>query len=367
MAAHDTPASASLVGLHRENFQGEIDGRAVDLFTIKNSRGMVVRLTNYGAKIVQIIVPDRNGVPGDVALGYDSLEAIRHGQASMGSFIGRYAGRIAGGRFAFEGRDYVLARNAGENFLHGGLKGSRFVVFSARHLDRSRLEMSYVFKDGEEGFPGTVPLRVVYSVSEENALAIDYTAVAADKDTLVNFTDHTFFNLSGQGGTSILDHTVLVNADRFLPISQMSVPTGELRDVAGTPLDFRTPSAFGARIYANDEQISLGNGYDHHFVLNKKHEGEFSLAARAADPKSGRVLEVCSTEPGMQLYSGNFLEGQAPRDVGKGGAVYKFRSGFCMEPSHFPDSPNHPNFPSTVLRAGQWYAGRIAYRFYVME
>lgn len=360
-------AKASFVGLHRENFRKMVDGKQVDLFTIKNTKGMVVRLTNYGAKILQILVPDRNGVIGDVVQGYDTLEGAMGGQGSMGSFIGRYAGRIEGGVFSFEGKEYKLARNAGENFLHGGQKGSRFCVFDAKHLDSSRLEMTYTFKDGEEGFPGTVPLRVVYTVTDDNALSIDFTAVAADKNTLVNFTEHSFFNLSGKGDSEILDHLVTVNADQFLVVNEKSIATGEIRSVEGTPLDFRMPALFGARIGQAFDQLKHGGGYDQHFVLNKRFPGELSFCAKAEDPKSGRVLEVWSTEPGMQLYSGNFLEGKKPRDVGKGGALYVLRSGFCMEPSHFPNSPNRPNFPSTVLKAGEWKTGKIIYKFGVAE
>lgn len=361
------PAKPSVVELRREDFQGEIDGKAVDLFTLTNGRRMTVRLTNYGCKVLQILVPDRNGVIGDVALGYETLAGVRQGQPSMGSFIGRFAGRIAGAKFSLEGRTYLLSKNAGENCLHGGVKGSRSVVFDARQLSSASVEMTYVFRDGEEGFPGCLPLRVVYTVTDDNALAIDYAAVAADKSTILNFTDHTYFNLSGIGGTTILDHVVTVNADRFMAVTDAMLPNGEIFSVDGTPMDFRQPTALGSRIEAAYEQLRRAKGYAHHYLLNKTRDGEFSFAARIADPKSGRVLDVWSTEPAMQLFSGNLLEGVAPRDVGKGGAVYAARTGFCVEPSHLPDAPNQPQFPSTVLKAGSWYTGRIVHWYSVME
>lgn len=363
-ASTATAAEAPYVDLKREAFQKEIDGKKVDLYTIKNRKGtLVVRITNYGAKVEQILVPDRDGNLGDIAAGYDSIEGALNGQGSMGAFIGRYANRIGGGKLMVDGKSYQLAKNNGENSLHGGQKGSRFVVFDAKQLGPSSVQMTYVFKDGEENYPGTVPVRVIYSVTDGNEFRIDYTAVAADKTTVINFTGHTFFNLSGKLGTSILDHVITVNADRFLPVDGTLIPTGELRKVEGTVMDFRKPVAFGARIEQADEQLKLGNGYDHHFALNKKRPGTLEFAAKAMDPKSGRVMEVWTTEPGMQLFSGNNLEGKQPRDVAKGGAVMTFRTAFCMEPSHFPDSPNKPSFPTTLLKPGEWYTGQIAYKF----
>jgi aldose 1-epimerase len=358
----DPAEAADAVELKRENYQKEIDGKKVDLYTIKNGAGMVVKITNWGAKIQQVLVPDRNGVLGDVALGYDTIDQLQAGQGSMGAFVGRYANRIGQARFTLEGQEYKLAANNGPNSLHGGQKGSRFVVFDARQIDAATVQMTYVFKDGEESYPGTVPLRVVYSVTDENELVVAYDAVAADKTTVVNFTTHTFFNLAGHDKGDVLGHVVTVNADAFTPIDKTLIPTGEIRSVKGTPMDFTQPQKFGARIDQDDEQLKLGIGYDHNYVLNKK-EGELSLAASVHEPTSGRVMDVWTTEPGMQLYSGNFLEGKVPRDVGKGGAVYKFRTGFCLEPQHFPDSPNKPNFPSTVLRAGEWYSGKTVYKF----
>lgn len=356
----------NVVELKSQNFRKVVDGKQVDLYTIQNKNGMIVRITNYGAKVQQIIVPDKKGVFADVAQGYETIDQVIGGQGSMGAFVGRYANRIGGAKFMLEGKEYQLAANSGKNSLHGGEKGSRFQVFNARQLSPASVEMLYVFKDGEENYPGTLPVRVVFSVTDKNEFVTEWSAVAHDKATVANFTGHTFLNLSGNGGTEILDHIIKVNADRFLPVDDTLIPTGEERPVAGTVMDFRKPKAFGKDITSTYDQIKLGNGYDHHYVLNPpaKH-GSLNFAASAYDSKSGRVLEVWTTEPGMQLYSGNFLEGKAPRDMGKGKTLYIFRSAFCMEPSHFPDSPNKPQFPSTVLQPGQWYTGKIVYKFSV--
>ena len=284
----------------------------------------------------------------------------------MGAFIGRYANRIGQARFTLNGQEYRLAANNGANSLHGGRKGSRFVVFDARQIDDAAVQMTYVFRDGEEGYPGTVPLRVVYSVTDENEFSIDYDAVAVDKTTVVNFTTHTFFNLAGHDQGDVLGHVLTIDADSFTPIDETLIPTGEIRPVKGTPMDFTSPERLGARIGQDYDQLKLALGYDHNYVLNKK-GGELSFAARVYEPTSGRVMEVWSTEPGLQLFSGNSLEGKSPRDVGKGGAVYAYRTGLCLEPQHFPDSPNKPNFPSTVLNAGDWYSGKTVYKFSVQK
>jgi aldose 1-epimerase len=371
LLAQSVPASQvtyapGVIALKAENFRKVVDGKPVDLYTIQNKNGMIVRITNYGAKVQQIIVPDKKGVFADVAQGYETIDQVMGGQGSMGAFVGRYANRVGGAKFTLEGKEYPLAANNGKNSLHGGEKGSRFQVFSARQLSPASVEMVYVFKDGEEGYPGTLPVRVVYSVTDKNEFVTEWSAVAQDKATVANFTGHTFLNLSGNGGTEILDHVIKVNADRFLPVDDTLIPTGELRPVAGTVMDFRKPKGFGKDIASTDAQIKLGNGYDHHYVLNPPAKtGSLNFAASAHDPKSGRVLEVWTTEPGIQLYSGNFLEGKTPRDLGKGKTLYIFRSAFCMEPSHFPDSPNKPQFPSTVLQPGQWYTGKIVYKFSV--
>jgi aldose 1-epimerase len=350
--------------LDRKKYQAEIDGKNVDLYTIKNQKSMVVKITNWGAKVQQILVPDREGALGDVALGYESIESLRAGQSSMGAFIGRYANRIGQAKFTLNGREYRLAANSGPNSLHGGQKGSRFVVFDARQINDAAVQMTYVFKDGEENYPGTVPLRVAYSVTDKNEFCIEYDAVAVDKSTVVNFTTHTFFNLAGQGKGDVLDHVFTINADNFTPVDETLIPTGEVWPVRDTPMDFTDPEKLGSRIEHDYDQLKLGGGYDHNYVLNKK-DNEFSFAVRVYEPTSGRIMEVWSTEPGLQLFSGNSLEGKTPRDIGKGGAVYGFRTGFCLEPQHFPDSPNKPNFPSTVLNVGDRYSGKTVYKFAV--
>ncbi|PYN82528.1 MAG: galactose-1-epimerase [Candidatus Rokuibacteriota bacterium] len=348
------------VETRREAFQKEIDGRKVDLFTLKASTGMVVKITNQGGKIVQLLVPDKDNHLGDVVLGYETVDQYVTGRASFGAIIGRYANRIAKGRFTLNGREYQLPVNNGPNHLHGG-KGTHFLVFDARQLDERTLQLTYNFKDGEEGYPGNTNLKVVYAVTDDQQLRITYEAVT-DRPTVVNFTNHAFFNLAGEGRGDVLDHELTVNADRFTPIDATSIPTGELRAVKGTPMDFTRPARIGARINDSDEQLKFGTGYDHNYVLNKT-AGELSFAARLSDPVSGRIMEVYTTEPGMQLYTGNFLTGKAPNDVGKGGKPYPVRSAVCLETQHFPDSPNKAGFPTTVLNPGQWFTSTTVYKF----
>ena len=348
------------VETRREAFQKEIDGRKVDLFTLKTSTGMMVKITNQGGKIVQLLVPDKDNHFGDVVLGYETVDQYVTGRASFGAIIGRYANRIAKGRFTLNGREYQLPVNNGPNHLHGG-KGTHFLVFDARQLDERTLQLTYNFKDGEEGYPGNTNLKVVYAVTDDQQLRITYEAVT-DRPTVVNFTNHAFFNLAGEGRGDVLDHELTVNADRFTPIDATSIPTGELRAVKGTPMDFTRPARIGARINNSDEQLKFGTGYDHNYVLNKT-AGELSFAARLSDPVSGRIMEVYTTEPGMQLYTGNFLTGKAPNDVGKGGKPYPVRSAVCLETQHFPDSPNKAGFPTTVLNPGQWFTSTTVYKF----
>ena len=349
----------SYVELDRAKFQKEIDGKHVDLYTIKNNKGMIVRITNYGARVEQIVVPDRTGKLGDVALGYESIDQVVNGQGSMNAFVGRYANRIAKGKFTLDGKQYQLAINNPPNTLHGGEKGSRFVVFDAKQLNDSSVQMTYIYKDGEENFPGTLMSRVVYSVTDDNSLVISYDAVAVDKPTVVNFTSHIFFNLAGQGNGDILGHELMISSDRITPVDATLITTGEFRSVTGTPMDFREPKAIGSRINQDYDQLKYGPGYDVNYVLNKT-GSELSLAARVREPKTGRVLEVFTTEPGVQFYSGNFLDGTL---TGKQGHVYKLRYGFCLETQHYPDSPNEPSFPSTILRPGQTYHSTTVYKF----
>jgi aldose 1-epimerase len=352
------------VDLDRAKFQKQVDGKQVDLYTIKNKKGMVVKITNYGARVEQILVPDRHGKLGDVVLGYESIDQVMGGQGSMNAFIGRYANRIAKGKFALNGQDYQLKINNAPNTLHGGEKGSRFVVFDAHQISDSAVEMYYTFKDGEENFPGTLPSRVIYKLTDGNTLEISYEAVAIDKPTVVNFTSHLFVNLAGKG--DILGHILTIPADNITPVDETLITTGQFRPVKGTPMDFTKPEKIGARITADYDQIKYGPGYDVNYVINKK-GSELSLSVRVEEPVSGRVLEIYSTEPGLQFYSGNFLEGKAPRDVGKGGQVYNVHAAFSLEPQHFPDSVNKPNWPTTVLNPGEWYKGKIIYKFSVKK
>jgi aldose 1-epimerase len=340
---------------------GEADGQRVSLYTLTNRRGVEAKITNYGATVVSLKVPDRRGRFADVLLGYDTLEAYRQSTFYIGPVIGRYANRIAKGRFTLNGREYALAVNNGENHLHGGLKGFDKVVWRARPLETrggASLELTYLSRDGEEGYPGNLSAKVVYTLTESNELRIDYSATT-DKDTIVNLTNHAYFNLAGQGAGDILKHRLSINADRFTPADEKSIPTGELRSVAGTPFDFRRATEIGARIEADDEQLKFGRGYDHTFVINGR-AGTLRRAATASDPSTGRVMEVWTTEPGVQLYTGNYLESAM---VGKDGKTYAPRHGFCLETQHFPDSPNKPNFPSPVLRKGGRYNSTTIYKF----
>lgn len=375
LAADKVPAQPAYTQLNPASYQKVIDGKPVALYVIRNKAGVSVAITNYGARIEQILVPDRHGKLGDIAQGYASIDAVLAGEASMGAFIGRYANRIGKGQFTLDGQSYQLAINdlatapapPRQNTLHGGKKGSRFVVFDARQLSPSSVEMDYVFKDGEENFPGTVPVRVVYTLANDNTLTIEWASAADDKTTVANYTQHTFFNLSGDLGSSIYDHVLTLNASKVLEADATLVPDGKVNPVAGTVLDFTKPKPIGRDIEKKAPELIGAGGYDFSYVIDGWNPGntKLLLAGRVLEPKSGRILKVWSTEPGVQFYSGNFLDGSAPRDVGKGGAVFKFRSAFCLEASHYPDSVNHPDFPTTTLKPGEWYTGKIVYRFLI--
>jgi aldose 1-epimerase len=335
------------------------DGKEVLLFSLRNSKGAEALISNYGGIVTSLKVPDRNGKFSDVVLGYDNLADYLKDSPYFGALIGRYGNRIARGKFTLDGHEYTLATNNYPNALHGGLKGFDKVVWDAGILASpggAALKLTYLSKDGDQGYPGNLSVTVVYTLTEENALKVEYTATT-DKDTVINLTQHSYFNLAGRD--TILNHVVMIPADKFTPVDSTLIPTGELQPVAGTPFDFRTPTAIGARISEDNEQVKFGKGYDHNWVLNKP-MGQLGLMARVTEPTSGRVLEVISTEPGLQFYSGNFLDGTL---TGKGGWVYKLRSGFCMEPQHYPDSPNQPQFPSVVLKPGQTYHNTIIFKF----
>ncbi len=335
----------------------------IQLYTLRNSTGIEASITNYGGRLVTLKVPDRNGKFEDVVLGRDDLDGYLQNNPYFGALVGRYANRIANGEFTLDGKRYQLARNNGQNALHGGLKGFDKVAWKARVVsteDASALELTYLSKDGEEGYPGNLNVTARYSLTDENALQVDFDATT-DKDTVLNLTNHSYFNLAGQAAGKILDHRVFINADKFTPTNASLIPTGELRDVQGTPFDFRKSTAIGARIDDKDEQLQYGQGYDHNFVVSGSGK-EPSLAARVVDPKSGRVMEVLTTQPGVQFYTGNHLD---PGVKGKSGVEYKARFGFCLETQHFPDSPNQPSFPSTELKPGQRFRSTTIFRFSV--
>jgi len=332
---------------------------AVELYTLTNANGMEARIMTYGGTVVSLKVPDRHGKFGDVVLGYETLDGYLKNSPYFGAIIGRYGNRIGKARFSLNGKEYTLPKNNGENTLHGGLKGFGTVVWKGKEVkskDGIGLSLSYLSKDGEEGFPGNLTVTVVYTLTNNNELKIDYTATT-DKATVVNLTNHSYFNLAGEGG--ILNHELIIDASRFTPVDSGLIPTGELRSVKGTPMDFTQATVIGARIDQKDEQLTAGRGYDHNWVLNNG-TGRLALAARVYEPGSGRVMEVHTTEPGLQFYSGNFLDGSI---TGKGGQVYKQRYGLCLETQHFPDSPNKPAFPSTILKPGQRYKTTTIYKF----
>ena len=334
------------------------------MYTLKNAHGLELKVIDYGGIILSLKVPGRNGTFDDVVLGYDSLAGYLRSSPYFGAIIGRYGNRIGGGRFTLDGKTYTLAKNNGPNHLHGGLKGFDKVVWDAAPFegaDSVGLVFRYTSPDGEEGYPGTVRATVTYTLTDRNELIFDYSATT-DRATPVNLTQHSYFNLAGDGKGEILGHVVTLNADRFTPVDSTLIPTGEIRSVAGTPFDFRTPTAIGARIALDDEQLRYGRGYDHNFALNKGADAGPTLAARVYEPASGRVMEIYTTEPGLQFYSGNFLDGTLR---GKNGVVYRHRYGFAMETQHFPDSPNKPSFPSTTLRPGEQYRSRTIYKFAV--
>jgi aldose 1-epimerase len=339
------------------------DFDSIKLYTLKNESGMTVRVTNYGAIVTSIIVPDRNGKQADVALGYDRVEDYINAvdKPYFGAVVGRYGNRIAKGEFTLDGETYSLLKNNGENHLHGGAIGFDKVVWTVdEYVEGQALTLSYLAKDKEEGYPGNLQLKIAYTLADDNSLVVDYHATT-DKATPVNGTQHTYFNLKGEGQGTILDHQLMLNAKKFTPVDESLIPTGEMPTVAGTPFDFTTPKAIGRDIGQQNEQLVFGLGYDHNWILDTDgKEGELSLAAQVHEPSSGRVMEIYTTEPGIQFYCGNFLDG---RLRGKSGKPYVHRGGFCLETQHFPDSPNQPNFPSTILKPGETYDSKTVFKF----
>jgi len=355
------PEAPLAEGTHvtRAPFGTTTAGEAVDLVTLTNAHGMEVRVMTYGGIIVSLIVPDRHGAPGDVVLGYDSLAGYLEHSPYFGAIVGRYGNRIAKGRFTLGGTEYRLATNNGPNHLHGGTRGFDKVVWTADpfHNDSGvGVILQHTSPDGDEGYPGTLHAKVTYTLTERNELILDYEATT-DRATPVNLTQHSYFNLAGTG--DILGHELMIAADNYTPVDTTLIPTGAIAPVAGTPFDFRTPHRIGARIGEDNAELRYGGGYDHNFVLARADTG-LAFAARLTDSLSGRTLEIRTTEPGVQFYSGNFLDGSI---TGKGGTIYRHRTGLCLETQHFPDSPNHPGFPSTILEPGRIYRSRTVWTF----
>ena len=352
--------ASSKSGVQTQRF-GSRDGRPVTLYTLTNAHGVEIRAMNYGGIIVSIRVPDRKGQLADIALGHETLEGYIPNPPYLGAILGRYANRVANGTFTLDGKTYTLAKNNGANSLHGGVKGFDKVMWDGEPLTgKTGVAFSYLSKDGEEGYPGNLKVKVTYTLTDANELVIDYEA-ATDKATPINLSQHSYFNLAGEGNGDILNHEVMINADRFTPVDKNLIPTGELRPVKGTPLDFSKPTRVGARIDDNYDQLSLAGGYDHNFVINRKSGDKgLTLAARVYEPSSGRVLEVSTTQPAVQFYTGNFLDGSV---TGKQGHVYKRRYGLCLETQHYPDSPNHPDFPTTILKPGETFRSKTVFKF----
>jgi aldose 1-epimerase len=350
--------------IRKQSFGKTTSGEQIDLYSLSNKEGMEVSITNFGATIVTLRVPDRAGKPADVVLGFDTLEGYENGKSYFGATVGRYANRIGGATFSMDGRTYTLPKNNGNNTLHGGIVGFNKKVWKAREISvkgGESLELSYLSADGEEGFPGNLSVKIVFTLpADRNELKIEYSATT-DKDTVLNLSNHSYFNLAGEGNGDILDHVLTLHAKQVTPVDKTLIPTGELSDVAGTPMDFNTATPIGKRINDNYEQLVFGKGYDHNWVLARSGGStNLTFAAEASDPKSGRTLQVLTTEPGVQFYSGNFLDGSAK---GKGGKAYGQRAAFCLETQHFPDSPNHPNFPSTLLKPGAVFHSETVFRF----
>lgn len=356
------PAAARAASVSRAAYGRTPEGAAVDVYTLTNAGGMEVRAVTYGAYVVSLRTPDRQGRLDDVVLGFDTLEGYLKSGSHMGSVIGRYGNRIASAKFTLDGKTYPLAANDGVNHIHGGVKGFDRHVWTAEEVRQGQdvgVRFTLVSPDGDEGYPGRLQTTVTYTLTPKNELVVDYAATT-DQPTVVNLTQHSYFNLAGQANGDILDHELQIHADRYTPVVAGLIPTGALTPLEGTPLDFRKPARIGARIDQEHEQLKLGRGYDHNYVVNRTGPG-LVPAARAVDPKSGRVMEVLTTEPGIQLYTGNWLG----TETGKGGRVYPKRSGFCLETQAYPDSPNRPAFPSTVVRPGETYRSKTVFAFSV--
>jgi len=345
--------------VNRADFQSTVNGKQTDLFILESDEGIKLAITNFGGRVVSWMVPGKDGEYADISVGFDNVLAYQNANESYyGALIGRVGNRIDEGAFSLNGEEYTLAKNNGSNSLHGGPGGFHNVVWNAEQIDKKKLKLTYTSEDGEEGFPGTLDVEVLYSVTDNNELRIEYTATT-DKETIVNLTNHTFFNLKGEAGGPINDHLLTINADSYTPVDSTLIPRGEIALVEGTPFDFRHQTPIGERVNADNTQLKYGNGYDHNFVLNKNGT-DLTLAAKVHEPKSGRTMEILTTEPGIQFYSGNFMDSS---DIGKFGKALGFREAFCLEPQHFPDAPNQPDFPDISLKPGETYITVSVYRF----
>ena len=355
------PTEGNLSGLSRKDFQKDINDKKTDLFILKNKKGMEVAVTNYGCAILSIMVPDKNGKYANVILGHDSIDhVINSPEPFLSTTIGRYGNRIANGKFTLDGTEYQLPQNNNGHCLHGGPKGYHAVVWDAKQIDDQTLELTYLSKDGEAGFPGNLDIKVIYKLTDDNAVDIKYEATT-DKPTVVNLTNHSYFNLSGVPGSQIMDHTIMIDADTYNPVDETLIPTG-IEPVEGTPMDLRKPVVVGADIDNPFTQLVYGGGYDHNWILNAA--GDINkVAAKVVSPTSGIVMEVYTNEPGLQFYAGNSMTKAG--DKGKLGVVYPHRGALCLETQHYPDSPNQPAFPSVVLRPGEKYASECIYKFSV--
>ncbi|MFC1840383.1 aldose epimerase family protein [Thermodesulfobacteriota bacterium] len=351
------------MNIKKESFS-ELEGKKVDIYTLTNAHNIEIKIINYGGIVTSVKVPDKNGKFDDVVLGYNNLQDYMEGNTYFGAIVGRYANRIGDAKFSLDDQNYTLARNNWNNSLHGGVKGFDKVLWDAEPVtgeDSQSLKLNYMSRDGEEGFPGNLKVTVTYTLTDDNSFRIDYLATT-DKTTVVNLTNHSYWNLAGEGSGDILGHQLMLNAGFFTPVDRGSIPTGEIRSVEDTPMDFRKPAAIGERIESDYEQLKFGNGYDHNWVINSKDDDEPVLVATVYEPVSGRYMAVYTTEPGVQFYSGNFLNGKI---TGKSGKVYGIRSGFCLETQHYPDSPNKPQFPSVVLKPGETYRSTTIHKFSV--
>ncbi|SFC65540.1 aldose epimerase family protein [Flavobacterium phragmitis] len=352
--------------LVKEKFEKKVDGKQVSLYTLQNKNGVVCQITNYGARVVALSVPNKDKKITDVVLGHESIDQYLKNGEYLGAIVGRYGNRIANGQFSLNGKNYTLFKNNGPNTLHGGKKGYANVVWDARPFTtqngENAVEMSYLSKDGEEGFPGNLNIKVTYTLTETNGLKIEYWA-QTDAETVVNLTNHAYFNLKGAGNGDIFSHNLTIYADNFTPTDSTLIPTGKIQNVANTPMDFRTAHTIGERINEKTIDLKYGKGYDHNWILNKTGK-EFTLASIVAEPSTGIEMRVFTTEPALQFYSGNFLDGKI---IGKDKKQYNYRNAFCMEAQHYPDAPNHANFPSTTLKPGETYKQTTLYQFLLMK